>query len=225
MSQPGRIQPFAVVIHAHRSINNLVFTIMVDIGDCQVVIPLSGESLEAGFGGIEDPAAGQLAIAPIPSRQHASAIISTPHHGTGSDAVEIGHGSQKTIRPIPVAVIPAISSYAAPAAQIASRRNVIDSGERCSRQPIEDREIFRACKNFPERSRLLTDPICIRIADHFAYAVNGSIGSFAGYLRSPVAIEIVDQKLGIMCAFANVVPEIDSPQQSAGDVGSNAITF
>src|SRR5262249_9579607 len=54
--------------------------------------------------------------------------------------------------------------------------------------------------------------IGVRVSDYIAHAVNGSVGGPAGHLGLPVSIEIVNLKLSVVSACANVSTEVDAPQ-------------
>ena len=65
------------------------------------------------------------------------------------------------------------------------------------------------------RRTLGVAPVGLGVADHFALAVDGAVGGFAGDLGAPVAIEVVDHELRVMRALADVFAEIDRPHQRA----------
>ncbi len=165
----------------------------------------------AGRGGVEDPAAGELAAAPVPGREHRAAVIAAAHDDAGMNAIEIGDARQEAIGTVAIAIIALVAADAAPGGDVAAGWDVIGGGEGCTGAAVEDGEEFRAVENFA----IAIDPVGIGVADHFAFAVDGSVGRFAGDFGDAVAVEVIDHELRVVRAFADVFAEVDGPEQGA----------
>ena len=106
VEQAGAPQALAVVIDGHRAVDDLVTAIAIDVGDAQLVVALAAEGFVAGRGAVEQPALGQLAVAPVPGRQGRATIVAASHDNAGSLAVQIGRASQEAVGAVGVAVAP-----------------------------------------------------------------------------------------------------------------------
>ena len=166
---------------------------------------------------VEDPALREPAIAPVPRGQHAATVVATAHHHARAHAVEICDTGEETIHAIAHAVVAAVATVAAPAAQVATLGNVIRRGQRRAGAPVEDGEILRAFEHAPEGPRVAirVAPVGLHVADHFATAVNRSIRRLTGNLGDAVAVEVIDHELRVVRALADVFAEVDRPQQRA----------
>jgi hypothetical protein len=71
-----------------------------------------------------------------------------------------------------------------------------------SRHAIEDGKIFRPGQDVARRIA----PVCIGGSDHFPEPVDCPVCCLADDLRLSIAVEVVDQELGIVSAFPDVLP-------------------
>ena len=166
---------------------------------------------------VEHPATGQLAITPVPGRQHDAAVDAAAHHDARTPAVQIGNAGQEAIAAVPVAVVAAVAADTAPAVDRLAAGNVVD-GFQCRAGPaVEDREVLGPVEDAAVRARplVLVAPVLVRIADDPPLAILRPIGGLAGQLRPPVAVQVVHHELRVVLAVANVHPQIDAPQVGA----------
>ncbi len=56
-------------------------------------------------------------------------------------------------------------------------------------------------------------PVSLWIPQYFTLSVCGAIGCFAGNFGLTVTVQVINHKLGIMCSFADILTQIDSPQE------------
>src|SRR5262249_44743604 len=118
----------------------------------------------------------------------------------GPLAVEISAAGKEAIHAIAVTV--------APVADRAARDDVARGGHSGACLAVEDCQVFRPAENVARAVAV----IGVRVSDHIAYAINGSVCGPAGDFGLPVSIEIVNLKLRVVRAGANVATEVDAPQ-------------
>src|SRR5262249_6453625 len=115
-------------------------------------------------------------------------------------AVEISDTRQKAIHAIAVTVAPIADSPA--------RDYVAGGGHSRAGLAVEDGQEFRPVEDITRA----VAKIGVRVSDHIAHAVNGPVRGPAGHLGLPVSVEIVNLKLRVVSAGANVSTEVDAPQ-------------
>ena len=104
MTQSGGVHRGAVVIDGGGAKDDLVTSILVDVGDRQVVItlPVIGGVVVA----VEHPALCELAVAPVPGGDHRTRVVAAREDGAGPLAVEIRDAREETIDAIAVGIAP-----------------------------------------------------------------------------------------------------------------------
>lgn len=103
------VQSFAVVIHCHGTINDLVFPISVYVRHTQIMIALPGITRVTGGIGIKCPLFGQLSITPVISHEHCAGVVPTRHDQTWALSIQISNGGKESVHPIAV-VIPQLDT-------------------------------------------------------------------------------------------------------------------
>ena len=98
VAQAAAPQALAVIVERHRSVDHLVAAVAIDIGDGELVIALTAETLIARRRAVEQPAPGQLAVTPVPGGDGRSGIIAAAEHQARPLAVQIGDAGQDTGR-------------------------------------------------------------------------------------------------------------------------------
>src|SRR5262249_59056298 len=95
-----------------------------------------------------------------------------------------------------------------PVTERPARDDVACGGHSRAGLAIEDGQEFRPVEYITRAVAI----IGVRVSDHRAHAVNGSVRGPAGHLGLPISIEIVNLKLRVVSACANVATEVDAPQ-------------
>src|SRR5580765_3331095 len=108
-------------------IDDLVLAVVIDVGDAYRVSAHSRKRILPVYG-IENPALGQLAVAPIPRDENRTSVIAAAHHNTRSHAIEISNGGQKPIGPVARIIIVPVAADSSPTVERISVRNIIDGG-------------------------------------------------------------------------------------------------
>ncbi len=113
VTQAGGEAAVAVGIDDHGVVNDFVLAVAVDVGHAD------GMSPHAAVGGIalvgiEDPARGELAVAPIPGGEDGSAIVASAHDDAGADAVEISDAGEEAVGAVADGIVAAVAADAAP---------------------------------------------------------------------------------------------------------------
>ena len=82
--------------------------VAIDIGHRQIVISLAAIVAVArrAVVAVEDPALGELAVAPVPGGQHGPRVVAAAHHQARPLAVQIGDAGQEAIDAVAVVVAP-----------------------------------------------------------------------------------------------------------------------
>ncbi len=154
----------------------------------------------AGVACVEGPDSGERAVAPVPGREHGASVITSGHNEAGPLSVEISDARQEAVHAIAVTVAPIADSPA--------RDDVASGGHSRAGLSIEDGQKFRPGEDVARG----VAKIGVRVSNYCAHAVNGPVGRLAGDLGLPVAVKIVDLKLRVVSAGANVATEVDAPQ-------------
>ena len=118
MSHLRCVQSFAVMVDGTRAVDNLIASVTVYVTYPKVMITLSGIVFTTGMVTVENPAFFQFLSIPVVCCQYCTGIISTTHHNTRMDAVEIGYASQKAVT--------TITTIVSPIHQVSSSRYVIN---------------------------------------------------------------------------------------------------
>src|SRR5262249_51677719 len=88
-----REKPGPVVIDGAGAVHNLVSSVAVNVADAEVVIALSAPGGVwvrcAGVARVESPDVGELAVAPVPGREHCASVITSGHNEARAPSVEI----------------------------------------------------------------------------------------------------------------------------------------
>src|SRR5262249_2501800 len=205
VSQARREKPGPVIINRASAVHYFVSSIVVHVAYAELVIALSAPRGvwigRAGVAGVEGPDVGERAVAPVPGREHGASVITAGHKGAGPLAVEIGDARQEAIHAIAVTVAPIADSPA--------RDDVARGGHSRAGLSIEDGQKFRTGENVAGG----VAKIGVLISDYSAHAVNSPVGRLAGDLGLAVTVEIVNLKLRVVRACANVAPEGDAPRR------------
>src|SRR5262245_25280242 len=153
VAEAGRVKPLAVVVDHARAVNDLVPAVAVHVADAEVVIALPRVALISLLRAVERPGARQLAVAPVPRGQHRAGVITTAHHQARSLAVEKSDCREETIDTVTPTVAPDRLHFICGRIELRwmPGRNVIGSGERRARKPVEDRQVFRPGQNVAGR--------------------------------------------------------------------------
>ena len=117
MTQTCCVQTFAIIIHTHTTIHNLVLAISIHIGNSQVMISLTRKRIITVLA-IKYPTGSQLAAAPIPSSQNSSSIITSTHYHTRVNAIQISNTSQESIYPVAITIIAAVATFTSPTTKV-----------------------------------------------------------------------------------------------------------
>ena len=112
------------------------------------------------------------------------------------------------------AVIPA---DAAPAVQRVADGNVFLRVEGLPGAAVEDREVFRAVDDAAEGGGGFVHraPVGARVAENGPAAVHGAFRSLADQFRPAVPVEVIDDEGGGQVGGADVVAQVDAPEQGA----------
>src|SRR5688572_4201455 len=121
MSVTGVPQRLAVVIDDHRTEDDLITTVRVDVADRELVVALTGV-LTAGAVGVERPPPGQLPAAEIPRDDDGTRVVAARQDDARPLPVEVRGAGQEPVDPVAVGV--------APAGHGAARRLVVHGRER-----------------------------------------------------------------------------------------------
>jgi hypothetical protein len=149
VAKTGAETPRAVRVHDHRVVDDFVTAIAIHVGHADGVRALPGERVVLVLR-VEDPALGQLAIAPVPCGEDAAAVVAATHDHARAHAVEIRDAGEEAIDAITHVVIAAIAAVTAPATEIAPLGNVIRRGQHRPGAPVEDGEILRTFEHAAE---------------------------------------------------------------------------
>lgn len=224
MSEPRVVKCAAVMVHTQRSIHNLVLAVSVHVGHSQVVVSLSSvgrsgsvhESQAIGERhllrlrvGVVVPFQAEVCAVPVPCCQCGSRVIASAEHGRWPFAVEEGQCRQVAIRPVGMVVAPAVAWSPV--------GHIVHGFHRRTRQSVKHRQVFGSAHHtsVSRRSHLLVSPVGLWVANGAPCSVDGSVGCFHHHLGPPIAVEVVGQELGEMCAGSDVSPKVNAPQACA----------
>src|SRR5262245_678167 len=204
VSPARREKPGPVVINRAGTVHDLVSSIAVHVADAELVIALSAPRGvwigRAGVACVEGPDSCERAVAPVPGREHGASVITSGHNEAGPLSVEISDARQEAVHAIAVTV--------APVAHCAARDDVARCGHSRAGLSIEDGQKFRPGEDVARG----VAKIGVRVSDYRAHAVNGPVSRLAGDLRPPIGADVLDLKLCVVSAGANVTPEVDAPE-------------
>ena len=204
VAEAGRVEALAVVVDAAGAVDDLVAAVAVDIDDAQVVVPLAAIGTSAGTGvAVEGPDAVELARAPVPGDEDRPRVVAPAHDDAGPDPVEVGDAREEAIDPVPVGV--------SPVGDLPSGREVVGRGEGLAGRPFEDGEEFRPF----EHIAVPIPVVRLRVAEDDPRPVDRPVGRLADDLGPAVAVEVVDEERGVMGPFADVLAEVDPPEEGA----------
>jgi hypothetical protein len=185
--------------------STVVLAVRVDVRDGQAVVALAVVALAAvgGGGGVEGPASGELAVPPVPGRDHGARVIAARHDQGGAGAVEVGRSGQEAVDAVAVVV--------APGGHVAAARDIVDGPHRLAGLTVEHREELRAGQDVAAGVAVVGG----RVADHGAGAVPGAVGGLHGDLGLAVAVVVVHLELRVVRAGADVAAQVHAPQPGA----------
>ena len=211
VAQAVAVQARAVVVDAAGAVDDLVTAVAVHIGGAQVVVALAIPGGQRRIAvRIEEPAQLELLAVPVPSGQRGAGVVAAAHHRARMDAVQISDGGQVAVGAVGVAV--------APGAVLAASRDIVHRGHRGTGAAVEDGQVLLALHDAAQGAALVLAVVSIGVADHLAGAVLGGVGGLADHLRAAVAVEVVDDELGVVGAGPDVAAEIDPPQALAREL-------
>ena len=199
MSHLRCVQSFAVMVDGTRAVDNLIASVTVYVTYPKVMITLSGIVFTTGMVTVENPAFFQFLSIPVVCSQYCTGIISTTHHNTRMDTVEVGNASQKAVT--------TITTIVSPVHQVSSSRYVINCLHRFSCQSVKNSQIFRSGQN----TSLFIPIVSLRFSNHFSFSVHCSVGGFHYYFRFTVTIEVKHHKLGVVCTGTYITSQINAP--------------
>ena len=216
----GRVEWGSVVVNSHGTVSDFVASVSIDVAHTEVVVALA--RIAGMLVGVEEPAEGQVLAIPIVGGEVRLGVVASAEDGAGVVAVEVGDASEEAVATVAVVV--------SPVGRIASWRLIIDGSEGSASLSIEYGEKLWAIKDSSDDTRRLScpftldgfvdsaihDPVGIGIANHVPLSVGGAIGSFADEFCSSIAIEVIDEKLGVMGSSADVGTEVDTPKRGVG---------
>ena len=152
--------------------------------------------------------------------------------------VDVGDGSEETLRAVAVVVAPEARGQAAHFAQLRAALGevgpavgILRTRSGASRQvprgvyggtrlAIEYGEVFRALQNVAVAVAVVAvigvgedGSVGSRLVDVVALSVDGARRRLAHHLGAPVAVEVVDHELRVVGAVADVLPQVDAPEQ------------
>ena len=231
VAHTGGIEALTVVVDSHRTVDDLVAAVTIDISHAKVVVALAGivgQGLpvftEALGIGVEDPVWLQFLAVPVPGSQYGTGVVAPAEEGRGSPAVEVSDASQKTVGAVGIVV--------APVAEIATLGDIglgVHSG---ARQAVEDGDVFVAGEDTARhRSTLLIifAPFVFRrrilgisqglmtivgqgVADDLPHSISGSIRSTDDELGLSVTVEIVEDERDVVGTATDIDTQIDTPE-------------
>ena len=225
-------QPLAIVIDRHRSVDHLVAAVAIDIGDRKLVIAASGIVALARLAAVEQPALGQLAVAPVPGGDRGAGIIAAAKDHRGQMAVEIGDTGQEPVGSVGIAIAPAFGQLLRRGIAAGIAWRIIGGGGQClAGEAVEDGQIFRPLDDAALHRcdlgaigqhlgagavalghfAIMAAPVGLGVADHRAGAVDRAVGGLHRHFGATVAVEVEGQELGIMGAGADIAAKVDAP--------------
>ena len=208
MAEAVAVQARAVVVDAAGAVDDLVAAVAVHVGGTQVMVALAVPGVEGRIAvGVEEPLHLELLAIPVPGGEGGAGIIAAAHHRARADAVEVGDGGQVAVGAVGVAV--------APGTVLPAVGDIIHRGHRGAGASVEDGQVFVALHDAAEGLRLVLAVVRIGVADDLAGAVDGGVGGLADQLRAAVAVEVVDEELGVVRTRPDVAAEVDAPQALA----------
>ena len=204
--EPGRVPPLAVAADHARAVDDLVLAVAVHVADADAVVALPAVRPVArgAVVAVEDPAAGQLAVPPVPRGQHRPRVVAAAEDDARPLAVEVRDARQEAVHAVAVVV--------APVGHLAARRDVVGRGERLAGRGRRRRSGTPARRGRSRRAlrwSAFGSPITVPAPSTVPSAVLHSD------LGPAVAVEVVDQELRVVRPLADVLAEVDPPQEGA----------
>ncbi len=196
----------AVVVKAHRAHTELVFAVAVQVRGHAVVVAVGVAGVGArGKPGIIPPALDQFFVHHVIGDHGHAGVVAAHGNGGGLHPVQIAHRAQKTVAAVAVVVAPrALGDFPA-------RVFVVNRIQHRAGKPVKERIVFRALQNIPRTVAVGFAAVPDDVSD----TVHRAVGGLAGHLRFAVQIEIRDQKLRVVRARADILPQIHSPEPLA----------
>ena len=166
-----------------------------------------------------NPTGGKVGAVPIHSPDVAEGVIAALHDGGGQfvETVEVGHAGVEALGTVAVSVAPAAGvalHFVATCGELSV--GVVPNGfESFARCALEDGEELLAIGHIAfavdvGRGVVRTlDVVVARFGHIIALTIGGTSGGAADELSFAIAIEVVDQKLHVVVARADVVTQID----------------
>nr|GEU28583.1 indole-3-acetaldehyde oxidase [Tanacetum cinerariifolium] len=202
VTEAGGVQQLAVAADGGRAVHDVVLAVAIGVAGGKPVRALAARGA-ARHVGVEHPAAGEVAVAPVPGRDHGARVVPARKHGAGACTVEVRHAAQEAVYPVAVVV--------APAGHRAARGQVVDGFHGGARLAVEHGQELGAGQHVAGAVAV----VGAGRADGRALAVHRAVGRLGHHLGQAVAVEIVRQERGVVGARADVLAEVDAPQARA----------
>ena len=200
MAEVGVVEAATVIVDGGSAENNFVSAIVIHVSNAQAVCALAAISLVlVGVGG-KGPACGQLTVAPIQRADHGFCVIAARENHARPLAVEIGHTGEEAVDAVAVGI--------APIADVAACVGIINGLHNATGLAVKYGEIFRPRQNISRAVAVIR----IAIADHSAAGVPSAVSGFHHHFRFAIAVKVVNQKLCVMRAGADIAAQVDTPQ-------------
>ena len=202
MTEPGAVKERAVGLEGSCAKDNLVLAIAIEVAHGKVMVAFAVESL-ARLVGRMFPAFLEVLAVKIVSDKVGHRVVAAVHDDTRMHAVKVGDGRKHAFAAVAVGIAPGIRNIAL--------GPIVDGGHLLARISLEHRQVLVAAHNAACRGPVVLAPV----ANDFALAVDRAVGSLHHNFGNPVTVEVVDHELRVVCAGADVLAEVDSPEARA----------
>lgn len=106
VAQSGGIHDRPIIIDGHSTVNYLVPTVSIHIGDGKLVVALARGDVIPGIIAVEHPNRDKLIVHPVEGGDHRSSVVASGHQQTRPYSIQICHSRQEAVHPVAVAVAP-----------------------------------------------------------------------------------------------------------------------
>ena len=202
MTEPGAVKERAVGLEGSCAKDNLVLAIAIVVAHGKVMVAFAVESL-ARLVGRMFPAFLEVLAVKIVSDKVGHRVVAAVHDDTRMHAVKVGDGRKHAFAAVAVGIAPGIRNIAL--------GPIVDGGHLLARISLEHRQVLVAAHDAACGGSV----VLARIANDFALAVDRAVGSLHHNFGNPVTVEVVDHELRVVCAGADVLAEVDSPEARA----------
>ena len=225
MLQLGGVEARAVVVDAAGAVDDLVAAVAVHVADAQVVraLLLILDPLVAVGEGVEAPALGELAAAPVPGFQDGAGVVAAADQDARALPVEVAGTAEEAIHAVALEV--AEGDLVLPRDEIGARQLLAG-------RALDHGEEFRSVEDHAVGARLRVEvavvgaAVAVGVADHGPVAELRAFGGLDGKFGLAVAVKVVQAHLRVVRALADVQAQVHAPQEGAVElVGVDQQTF